>query len=160
MSRSIRVATRADAEAITSLINVAFAIAEGFFIDGDRITLDEVFSLLEKGEFLVAEEDGRISACVYLEPQQERTYLGLLSVDPSLQRAGLGTTLLRAAEEHCARRGSESIYMRVVNHRTELPPYYRKRGYEEIGTEPFPPGIKTKLPSWFILMTKPLRNAT
>ena len=156
MSPSIRVATPADAASITSLINAAFAIAEGFFIDGDRITLEQVMQSFKTGEFLVAEEEGKLSACVYLEPQQERTYLGLLSVDPSLQGAGLGTTMLAAAEEHSAKRGSQSIYMRVVNHRIELPAYYGKRGYVEIGTSPFPEDIETKLPCWFIEMSKPL----
>src|SRR4029450_2573149 len=113
MSLSIRLATPADAQALTSLINTAFAIAESFFIVGNRITTEEVLEDLQKGEFLVAEEDEKLLACVYLEPQQERTYLGLLSVDPSLQRSGLGTRVLVAAEEHCVRRGSKSIYMRV-----------------------------------------------
>ena len=158
MSHIIRVATPADADRITQIINTAFAIAESFFIDGARITLDQVIASFQKGEFLVAEENGAVLACVYLEPQQERTYLGLLSVDPSLQRGGLGTKLLTAAEEHCARRGSKSIYMRVVNHRIELPGYYRKRGYIESGTEPFPPDVKTKMPSWFLLMSKSLTN--
>jgi len=158
MTHTFRVATPADAERITTIINAAFAIAEGFFIDGNRITLNEVIASFQKGEFLVAEEDGKLLACVYLEPQQDRTYLGLLSVDPVLQRAGLGTRLLGAAEEHCVGRGSKSIYMRVVSLRTELPDYYRKRGYAESGTEPFPTDIKTKLPCWFIVMSKPLTN--
>jgi len=156
MVHTIRVATPADAERLTALINAAFQLAEGFFIEGDRITLDEVVSSFEKGEFLVVEEDGQLSACVYLEPQQERTYLGLLSVDPTLQRAGLGTVLLEAAEKHSAKGGSQSIYMKVVNLRTELTAYYRKRGYVEQGTSPFPTHIKTKYPCWFIEMSKPL----
>ncbi len=158
MSHSFRLATTADAEHITKLINAAFKIAEDFFIDGNRITTEEVIKNLQKGEFLLAEEDGRLTGCVYLEPQQGRTYLGLLSVDPELQRAGLGTKLLGAAEQHCAERGSESIYMKVVNLRTELPAYYRNRGYVEIGTSTFPPEIKTKIPCWFIEMSKPLRD--
>ena len=156
MPESIRIASVADAEAITALINAAFPIAEGFFIDGDRITLEEVISSFDIGEFFVAEEQGKLTACVYLEPQLERTYLGLLSVDPSLQRAGLGTKLLEAAETHCAKRGSKSIYMRVVNQRSDLPAYYRKRGYIETGTSPFPDDIKTKIPCWFIVMSKSL----
>ena len=43
---SIRVATPAEAEQITSVINSAFRIAEEFFIDGNRITQDEVEKLL------------------------------------------------------------------------------------------------------------------
>jgi len=158
MSQSIRLATVADAANIARLINAAFQIAEDFFIEGDRITLAEVVNSFEKGEFLVVDEDGQLTACVYLEPQQERTYLGLLSVDPRLQRAGLGTVLLEAAEKHCAKRASQSIYMKVVNLRTELPVYYRKRGYVEQGTSPFPSHIRTKVPCWFIEMSKSLTN--
>ncbi|PWT90392.1 MAG: GNAT family N-acetyltransferase [Blastocatellia bacterium] len=153
---SIRLATRRDAEAITKIINTAFAIAEGFFIDGDRITLEEVIASLSKGEFLIAEDVHGLVGCVYLEPQGERAYLGLLSVDPSRQQTGLGSQLLKAAEEHRASQGSKSIYMKVVNLRTELPPYYRKRGYVETGTSPFPEGVPTKLPCWFIEMSKQL----
>src|SRR5262245_49392501 len=94
----IRLAQQDDAQKITTLINKAFRIAEEFFVDGDRITTEEVTALLNKGQFLVAEEDGAFTGCVYIEPRKERTYLGLLSVDPELQKAGLGSQLLSAAE--------------------------------------------------------------
>src|SRR6266700_2922584 len=76
----VRIAVRADAPAIVSLINAAFRV-EKFFIESDRTNLQEAESFFEKGEFLLAEIDGKLAACLYLEPRGERTYLGLLSVD-------------------------------------------------------------------------------
>jgi hypothetical protein len=43
----------------------------------------------------------------------------------------------------------------IVNLREELPPFYRKRGYVENGTTPFP-DVETKIPCHFINMAKPL----
>ena len=98
-SFTIRCANEADAENIVALINSAFRSAESFFIDGDRITLKEVLEHLQAGEFLLAEDNNRLIACVYLEPRGERTYLGLLSVDPALQKSGIGSLLMTAAED-------------------------------------------------------------
>jgi hypothetical protein len=46
--------------------------------------------------------------------------------------------------------------LRIVNLREELPPFYRRLGYVETGTAPFPEEIKSKLPCHFVLMSKPL----
>ena len=74
MKPRIRIATPADAAEITAIINSAFRIAEGFFIDGNRITQAEVENLLAKGAFLLAEADGKLNGCVYVEPRSERSY--------------------------------------------------------------------------------------
>ncbi len=66
----------------------------------------------------------------------ERSYLGLLSVDPARQKIGLGRRLVAAAEEFAREMGSHHMDLTVVNLRTELPPFYRKLGYVENGTEP------------------------
>jgi predicted N-acetyltransferase YhbS len=153
----IRIAGSAEAEQIMTVINAAFRIAEGFFVDGNRITLDEVHSALDKGAFLVAEDDdGGLSGCVYLEPRGERAYLGLLSVDPSQQQSGLGSRLMTAGEEYCRTRGARFMDILIVNLRAELPAFYAHRGYIENGTTPFPPDVPTKQPCHFINMSKPL----
>ena len=78
----IRIAAAADASRITDVINAAFHIVEGFFIDGPRIDQAEVELLLEKGAFLLAESGDKLNGCVYVELRGERSYFGLLSVDP------------------------------------------------------------------------------
>jgi N-acetylglutamate synthase-like GNAT family acetyltransferase len=155
-SFTIRPATEADAESIVALINDAFRIVESFFVEGNRITLKEVREYLQLGEFLLAEDNNRLIACVYLEPRGERTYLGLLSVDPTLQKAGIGSLLMTAAEERWRERNAKYIDILTVSLREELSAFYGKRGYVKTGTSPFPADVKTKLPVHFVNMSKRL----
>jgi len=151
-----RIASTADAPQITAVINAAFRIAEEFFIDGNRITQAEVEESMTKGDFLLAEADGKVNGCVYVELRGERSYLGLLSVDPTTQQSGLGSRLMIEAERYCRERGSHSMDILIVNLREELPAFYEKRGYVESGTTPFPADVPTRIPCHFINMSKPL----
>jgi GNAT superfamily N-acetyltransferase len=150
-----RTADTGDAQSIVRLINLAFQV-ERFFVETDRISRQEVESLLGKGSFLLAEDDGGLAACVYLELRGDRAYFGLLSVDPSRQRTGLGGMLIGAAEDCAREAGCRFMDLQMVNLRVELPALYRKFGYKETGTAPFPGYAKTKMPCHFILMSKPL----
>ncbi|HVF23626.1 MAG TPA: GNAT family N-acetyltransferase [Pyrinomonadaceae bacterium] len=152
----IRIADSADDEKIRDVINAAFKIAEEFFVDGNRITLEEVRRHRGSGAFLVAESDEAIDGCVYVEPRGERAYLGLLSVDPARQQGGLGSRLMEAGEAYCRERGARFMDIYIVNLRTELPVFYERRGYVENGTTPFPADVPTKQPCHFINMTKAL----
>ena len=152
----IRLATAADAANIATLINSAFRIAEGFFIDGLRISQADVEQHLTKGAFLLAQVNDKLNGCVYVELRGDRSYLGLLSVDPASQQSGLGSFLMNTAENYCRERGSHLMEIYIVNLREELPPFYRRRGYVETGTTPFPEGIETKVPCHFINMSKAL----
>jgi predicted N-acetyltransferase YhbS len=154
----IRIAEPADIEALTRLINDAFSV-EGFFIEGDRINSDAVRNLMTSGQFLIAQDDDGVAACVYVEPRGERVYLGLLSVDPSRQRSGLGSRLVAAAEEHARASGMHYMDLRIVNLRLELPEFYQRLGYLITGTSPFPPEAITKQPCHFINMSKALSSS-
>ena len=136
-----RTATNSDAKHVVDLINSAFRRAESFIIDRDRIDLDSVQSLFAKGEFLVAEDDDELAACVYLELRGERAYLGLLSVSPERQKAGVGCRFMD---------------LKIIDLRKDNHAFYKRRGYVETGTEPFPPELETKLPCHFVNMSKPL----
>ena len=157
----VRVAEARDAEAIVSVINVAFRLAEGFLIDHDRIDLATIQDLFQKGIFLVAEdkiaEENILLGCVYVEPRwRDRSYLGLLAVDPQSQKSGIGSELMRAAEAHCAKAGIRFMDLRIVSVRKELPAFYHRHGYIETGIEPFTPGLNPKVPCHFVWMSKPL----
>ena len=156
MTSPVRIATTADAPRITAVINAAFRIVEGFFIDGNRITQAEVEESLAKGAFLLAETGDKLNGCVYVEPRGERSYLGLLSVDPTCQQSGLGSLLMTEAERYCRERGSHCMDILIVNLREDLPSFYQKRGYVESGTSPFPEDVPTKIPCHFINMSKAL----
>jgi N-acetylglutamate synthase-like GNAT family acetyltransferase len=156
----VRIAGPADAAEITLLINSAFHLAEGFFIERDRIESREVIDSLSTGKFLLVEAEGTVIGCVYVEPRGERAYLGLLSVDPSRQQSGVGSLLMAAAEDYCSGLACRFMDIKLVNLRKELPGFYQKRGYVETGTSSFPADIETKEPCYFIDMAKPLRRST
>jgi len=151
----IRIATEADFEAVKWLINTAFEV-ERFFKAEDRVNSPMLQEYFTKGIFLVSEE-GNLTGCVYVELRGQRAYLGLLSVDPSRQKSGIGRRLTAAAEEFARESGAHFMDIRVVNLRTELPPIYEKLGYKITGTEPFPAEqMPISMPCHFISMSKEL----
>jgi predicted N-acetyltransferase YhbS len=157
MDWTIRQAGPADADRIAVLVNRAF-LAESWFKSTDRTNASQVRELLSKGTFLLLEEETRLLACVYLEPRGDRVYLGMLSVEQDVQGRGIGRHMMHEAEEFSRRAGHVAIDLRIVHVREELPPYYRKLGYVESGTEPAPnfPGVN--IPIHFLLMTKSLQT--
>ena len=151
----LRAAVPADAGAVTRIINAAYQV-ERFFIDGDRTSEDEVRRYMAKGTFLVAEKGGAPIGCVYVEERGDRGYFGLLAVDPAQHGKGLGRMLIEAAEDRFRRAGCRAVDISVVDLRTELPPFYRRLGYVETGTAPFPDPEKATRPCHFIVMSKRL----
>jgi GNAT superfamily N-acetyltransferase len=152
----LRLAEIQDAEAIVSVINSAFRPAESFFIDADRIDLLAVTEFLHKGNFLVAEQGGVVEGCVYVELRGDRSYLGLLAVDPRIQKSGLGSKLVNAAEDYCTKAGSRFMDLQTVNLRRDNRAFYRRRGYIETDTAPFPAELNPKVPCHFVKLSKPL----
>ena len=157
----IRSATEDDVPRLVALINAAFAM-ERAFVDRDRTSVEEISKYLGTGTFFVvdggpfARSQGMpdsLASCVYLERRGDRLYLGMLAVSPTLQGRGLGRQMMAAAEQQAAALGCHAIDIRIVNRRTELPPFYRSLGFVDSGTEPFEDPFLTK-PSHFILMTK------
>jgi N-acetylglutamate synthase-like GNAT family acetyltransferase len=152
-----RFADESDTGRLLTLINQAFAV-EAFFHIGTRLDTARIKPYFQKGRFLVAEFDGALVGCVYVELHAEESYLGLLSVDPKVQKTGLGQRLVAAAEEFAREMGARRMDLTVVNLRTELPPYYAKLGYTTVGEEPIPEQMQARVnqPCHFIRMSKPL----
>ena len=151
----IRIASTADAPALTRLINDAFVV-EAFFKIGDRTSSQEVVELMESGEFLVAGTTTDIAGCVYLTCNNGRGYFGMLSIDPRKQGQGIGRRLIEAVEQRARERGCRYMDIHIVNLREELPGLYRRFGYDERGTLPFSEMSKASRPCHFIVMTKQL----
>lgn len=158
-SSSVREATVRDLTDLTALINEAYLVEE-FFVSGPRCRPAEVEALLAKGRFLVSVDSNRqMNGCVYIEVLEPRGYLGLLSVRPDAQGRGLGSILVRVAEEILAATCT-TVFIRIVNLRAELPAFYRSRGYSDAGTEPFTDVHRLRQPCHFILMEKTLQRQT
>jgi GNAT superfamily N-acetyltransferase len=150
-----RTAQLEDAENIARLVNAAFR-PERFFIDADRTNPEKVRALMQKGKFLLTEEAAVLTGCVYVELRDERGYFGLLAVDPESQRSGLGSRLVAAAEEYCRAAGCGIMDLTIVNLRIDSPPFYRRLGYVESETLPFPPDQHPNQPCHLVRMSKAL----
>jgi len=154
-----RNANASDANALVVLINRAFEVERAFFTT-DRIDLAETLEHFKKGTFILAEDDGAIAGCNYVELRGDSGYFGLLSIDPRYQGRGLGKKLIGQAEDFCREAGCLLMQIRVLNHRTELPPFYEKLGYTTAGIEEVEQVPSARLPYHFIVMEKGLRLPT
>jgi GNAT superfamily N-acetyltransferase len=152
---SPRIATDNDIGAIVQLVNEAFLV-EQFFIERERTDTAHVRSLMEKGMFLLLEEDSELVGCVYAELRIDRGYFGMLSVEPSRQGEGIGSRLVQAVEQYFRDAGCKFSELKIVNVRTELHAMYKQWGYSDAGTDPYDDPTPTKIPVHFINMSKPL----
>ena len=91
-----------------------------------------------------------------MELRGERGYFGMLSIDPSRQRMGMGHQLVNAVEKYFRDAGCKFSDMKIVNVRTELHTLYHRWGYVDTGTGIYDDPTPTKIPVHFITMSKPL----
>jgi len=151
----VREASNDDVDAMVSLINRAFAV-ESFFKSGDRINAEQVRQMMEAGKFLLLTFGDTLAACVWLKITGDRGYLGTLSVAPDRQKSGLGSRMMREAEEYFRAAGCTAVDIRLVNLRQELPAIYRKFGFVETGTQSAEAIKSATRPIHFITMSKDL----
>jgi GNAT superfamily N-acetyltransferase len=118
---------------------------EADLLEGQRTDAEALAAMLSDPNFrvLTAAEDEALIGCVSVEDRGEGlAYLGLLTVAPERQAAGLGRALITAAERAArAAFGARRIEMTVIAQRPELIAYYERRGYRLTGERrPFPHG--------------------
>ena len=142
---------------LAALVNRAFVI-EAHFVEGDRITAAEIARLASQpsAAFLAVFEGQTLAGCVLADARDgDRGYIGLLAVEPARAGQGLGRELMTQAEAYLRRHGCRTVYMTVVDQRTELFPIYERRGYRRDGTTlPFP--RETKVPCVLVVLSKQL----
>jgi GNAT superfamily N-acetyltransferase len=147
-----RLAALDDVDAVVTLVNSAYRgdssragwSTEADLLGGIRIDAVRVSAAIHADgqAILVHERDGVIAACVHLQRTGEYCYLGMLTIEPSLQAAGLGRGMLEAAESWTVQHWhSRRMEMTVLVQRTELVKWYQRRGYTITGERrPFPYG--------------------
>ncbi len=152
----IRPATALDVPAHVSLVNAAFRgessragwTTEADLLDGQRVDADGLVLDVAAPDTIVllAEQDDEaalaLMGCVKLQRQRSECYLGMLTIRPTAQGAGLGSQLLDAAERWAMTQWSaQSMRMTVITQRTELIAWYERRGYRRTNEQrPFPYG--------------------
>jgi ribosomal protein S18 acetylase RimI-like enzyme len=156
MPLATRPARSDEAARLAALVNSAYRgdssrvgwTTEAELLGGQRTDPDALADFIRGGEtrgdrvMLVHEAAGRPLACVQLERRSDHAYLGMLTIEPTLQASGLGRGLLAAAEEFVHDRWQVSrMVMTVIEQRPELIAWYERRGYRRTGeTAPFPYG--------------------
>ncbi len=149
---SFRRAVAADGPAVVALVQSAFRgegsrigwTTEADLLDGQRTDLTEVGALIAdpRSCMLLAERGGTLVGCVKLVREADAGVIGMVSVVPALQRAGIGKTLLREAERVILSAwGLRRATMTVIVQRDTLIAWYERHGYRRTGiTSPFPYG--------------------
>jgi len=143
-------ATPADIPELEHLVNQAYRgdasrqgwTTEADLLDGTRVDTTELLRLLATPNAVILtarDTAGALVACAYLQAQTPRLYLGMLSVQPTIQTQGVGKQLLQAAEQYARQHGCNQLKITVISDRTELLAWYERHGYQRTGAvEPFP----------------------
>ncbi|WJV50276.1 GNAT family N-acetyltransferase [Streptomyces flavofungini] len=111
----IRAAAPDDLDAVLAFWKVA---AEGTSISDDRSGVERLVAR-DPGALLLAERDGELVGTVIAGFDGWRASLYRLAVHPDARRAGIGSALLRAAEERFVALGGRRADAMVLN-RNEL----------------------------------------
>lgn len=144
-NKNIAVASVADMAAIAILLNSAYRgesskqgwTSEANIIAGDvRTDENSLLELIKQPNCVMVkytDDEQQIIGCVNLQQQDNKIYLGMLSVRPQLQGGGVGKQLLNAAEEYARHLQCLTVYMTVVTVRTELIDWYKRYSYKDTG---------------------------
>lgn len=133
----------ADAPSLDKLVNSAYRgdssrqgwTTEADLLDGTRTDAAAIVELIQTPgtTLLKYVEENEILGCVELQNQDDKLYLGMLTVRPHLQGKGIGKKLLKAAEEEAKKQKCTSIFMTVISVRKELIDWYVRHGYQLTG---------------------------
>jgi len=147
----MRAALAADIPALLALVESGFRgesakrgwTHEADLLGGQRTDAQALADMLAdpKQTMLLIEDDGALIGCVAITDKGGGcAYLGMLTVAPDLQGAGLGRQLVDAAEAFArAQLDARVMEMTVIKQRSELVGWYLRHGYEDTGREePFP----------------------
>src|SRR5438445_328450 len=116
----------ADADAVAALWRAVFP--------NERLHNEPARIFAEKRDvqpelFFVAEIDGIVAGTVVAGYDGHRGWLYRVAVDPAHQRHGVGTALVRHAEQALAAMGCPKINLQVRSNNAAVVAFYRKLGW-------------------------------
>ena len=137
-----------DAPDIEKLVNGAYRgesgkqgwTTEADLLSGTRIDAEILRGIIQQPGTVILKylRDDELLGCVELRLNDDRMYLGMLTVKPNLQGGGIGKTLLSVAEAEAKKQNCKRIFMKVISIRSELIAWYVRHGYHDTGKrEPF-----------------------
>lgn len=164
-------ASEADIPQLEKLVNSAYRgeaskkgwTTEAELLDGIRTDAEALAKMIHQpGSVILKCTDGmnELLGCVFLQNQDGRMYLGMLTVAPDIQAQGIGKKILEASEAYAKEQGCASVIMTVITVRHELIRWYERRGYRQTEEKrPFPSDPRfgiPKQPLEFVVMEKQL----
>eukprot|EP00698_Gefionella_okellyi_P006088 TRINITY_DN15551_c0_g1_i1.p1 TRINITY_DN15551_c0_g1~~TRINITY_DN15551_c0_g1_i1.p1 ORF type:complete len:204 (-),score=32.83 TRINITY_DN15551_c0_g1_i1:109-690(-) len=168
----ISIASNKDNDVLFELVNEAYKVEDGDtgvgfkktnrFIDHSEINAylpcDQEHAILVALR-RAAQPQRVIDGCIFIEKARKNVAMfGPLAVSPAAQGAGLGSFLIGMAEQWACEHECPVMEIFVVNHRTDLIPYYSNRGYKQIRTEPFIDPDRLARDAHFLVFRKQLLN--
>ncbi|MDH4058412.1 MAG: GNAT family N-acetyltransferase [Cyclobacteriaceae bacterium] len=143
MAHQILYSSISDAAELSALVNAAYRgdtgrqgwTTEADIIDGTRTDASLLEEIIKTPGSLILKyvEDAKILGCVELRREYDTLYLGMLTVNHTLQGKGIGKALLKASEEEARKQQCTSIHMNVLSERQELIDWYIRHGYYDTG---------------------------
>lgn len=149
---NVRPATSQDLEALSRLVNSAYRgesskkgwTTEEHLLGGQRTDPKSLADTIVSPDsvILLLFEDTKMIGCVNLQKRDGAAYLGMLTIEPTLQAGGIGRKLLQMSEDWVQKNWRiRKMEMNVISVRKELIAWYERRGYVLTDRrEPFPYG--------------------
>jgi GNAT superfamily N-acetyltransferase len=135
----IRRAVPADGEAVSRLVHAAYEhYVPRIGREPVPMTLDYT-QIVAAGNTWVGELGGRLVAVLVLEHLDDHVLVENLAVLPQAQGTGIGSRLLRHAEDEALARGVPEVRLYTHELMTENHAYYPRRGYRETHRAGDPP---------------------
>lgn len=132
---------------VVDLVNTVYADAErGMWPENFRRTSHhEIGYMIDAGDLLLALDEGKVIGCVMVRKLTDKQgEFGMLVCHPDYRNKGIGSRLIRTAEERCRALGCSEIRLELLypkdwkqNTKEILKAWYPKLGYEPGPQEDF-----------------------
>jgi GNAT superfamily N-acetyltransferase len=134
-------------EQLVRIVNEAYAVGEaGLWIEGStRTGPGEIAEMIRSGVMLAATLGGRLVGCAYVRPLDADTAdLSLISAAPHRWGSGVGSALVRSAEDLMRSKGAATMQLELLvpkgwvhPEKDRLHGWYTRLGYRVVRTAPF-----------------------
>lgn len=131
-----------DTARIAAVVNAAFRVYP--FMGGDRTSAEGVAEEMgDNGEFITATDNGVVVGCAMIRPsvdvdwgsegedsicEADAIYLGLVAVEPTIRKQGLGRRMVAEAERIARERGYRRLALGTIVEMGNVV-YYEALGY-------------------------------
>jgi GNAT superfamily N-acetyltransferase len=136
----VRLANADDAEAIASIMLLAFAEYRQLYTDegfaATAITSEEVLSRMRQGPLFVALLDDEIVGTASFVKKNDSLYVRGMAVLPERRGKHIGELLLTEIEEYAAREGCERLFLSTTPFLDRAIRLYEKFGFSRIEEGP------------------------